>query len=140
MRLKSVSRALLVALFAVGLGTARAADRHIDVKPGVEDPHGQPDACLACHEKPEGDEKVGKPLPVVATCRGCHPTADMHPVNMTPTDVTPHAGWPLDNGQVVCSTCHVEPAHDPEKYANLPKPWHRGGPYPVITDFCYQCH
>jgi len=63
----------------------------------------------------------------------------MHPVDIRPEEVAIHGGWPLEDGVVTCATCHAEPAHGGE-YAALPKPWHRGGPYRRITEFCYQCH
>jgi len=120
-------------------GSARGADRAIDVLEGVPDPHGDPQACLACHKAGTDEDDPAYTLPIVQTCRSCHPTADMHPVEMRPEEVQVHAGWPLEKGLVTCATCHAEPAHG-GVYAQLPPPWHRGGPYKRITEFCYQCH
>lgn len=100
-------------------------------------PHGAPDACGSCHAPAETG--VGAPLPVVATCKGCHPTADMHPVGITPKKITVPPSFPLENGQVVCSTCHTEPAHGGTA-AELPAPWFRGGPYARVTELCTTCH
>lgn len=99
-------------------------------------PHGRDDACGACHQVEDGE--VGAPLPVVQTCRGCHPTADMHPVGMPPEHVRIAEGFPLEvDGTVTCATCHAEPAHgEPVGGA----PWFRGGPHDRIGSFCARCH
>ncbi len=102
-------------------------------------PHGAEDGCVACHAPAEGDEPAGAHLPVVETCRSCHPTADMHPVNVAPSEVTVPASFPLEGGLMACNTCHVEPAHSAE-FDDLLRPWFRGGPYENIGAFCYQCH
>jgi hypothetical protein len=108
-------------------------------RPGVVNPHGDPAQCTACHAPGASATAPGKALPIVETCRSCHPDADMHPVGMPPQDVHVPEGWPLEAGLVTCSTCHAEPAHGRE-LATLPSPWHRGGPYEPITGLCYQCH
>ena len=102
-----------------------------------EGPHGAPDGCPACHEPAE--EGVGPARPATPTCLGCHPTADMHPVGVKPVTTSIPAGWPLEDGAVTCATCHVEPAHegvDPQ----LPRPWHREGPYATSLELCARCH
>jgi hypothetical protein len=99
-------------------------------------PHGDPQGCVACHvEAPEG---TGAVKPIVETCRGCHPTADMHPVGIKPVDVPVVESWPLEDGLLTCATCHAEPAHGGEDV--LPPPYHRGGPYDSPLDLCYACH
>lgn len=125
---------LLGALLAGG-----SADRPVAAADAPANPHGDPAACTACHAPGASPSQPGAPLPVVQTCRSCHPTADMHPVGMAPSRVTVAAGWPLEDGKVTCATCHAEPAHGGEAAA-LPAPWHRGGPYPSVTRFCYACH
>jgi len=105
-----------------------------------DNPHGNPEGCLSCHAPADdGEEGVGAPLPIVATCRGCHPTADMHPVGIAPVDIQVPSHFPLEDGKLTCATCHVETAHGGEA-AKVPPPWHRGGPYPNLTDLCFQCH
>ncbi len=101
-------------------------------------PHGSPTACASCHAPAEAGG-YGAALPVVATCRGCHPTADMHPVGMVPNKVQVAKGFPLEDGAVVCSTCHAEPAHG-APHAALPPPFLRGGPYSRVTELCTTCH
>lgn len=135
-------RALLVAASAALLGilVAGAAEGGSPrATPGSKNPHGDPTACTSCHEASSDADGVGAALPVVATCRSCHPTADMHPVGMPPNKVHVPKDWPLEDGKVTCATCHVEPAHGAAEAA-LPSPWHRGGPYPSVTRFCYACH
>lgn len=102
-------------------------------------PHGSPTGCIECHATAPDGVSIGVPLPIVATCRGCHPTADMHPVGMPPDEVRVQKGWPLEDGKVTCATCHAEPAHGGEAAA-LEAPWHRGGPYARVEELCYQCH
>ena len=104
-----------------------------------QSPHGDPNACAACHAAPAAGQTVGAPLPIVATCRSCHPTADMHPVGMKPNKVQVAAGWPLEDGAVTCATCHAEPAHGGPAAALL-APYHRGGPYQNTLQFCNSCH
>lgn len=101
-------------------------------------PHGKADGCAACHDPATGGAKVGPARPALATCRSCHPDADMHPVDITPVNIKIADGWPLENGKVTCATCHAEPACD----ANRTKvsPWFRGGEPERKMDFCYRCH
>lgn len=134
-------RALLI-LLAVALALVTGATWAagvVDVKPGVSNPHGDPTACNACHAPGASPTEPGPALPIVATCRGCHPTADMHPVGMAPHNVKVPDSYPLEDGKVTCATCHAEPAHGGDA-AKLSAPWHRGGPYTQVTRFCYSCH
>ena len=124
--------ALLGAALALAGGSDGAAAERIN-------PHGSPDGCGSCHAPGASAAEPGAPLPIVATCRSCHPTADMHPVGMAPNKVPVAAGWPLEDGKVTCATCHSEPAHGGDAAA-LKAPWHRGGPYESVTRFCYSCH
>ena len=124
--LRLVGWALLAALPTVALA-----------KTPYDNPHGDPQGCLACHDNTEPGAVVTKPI--VATCRGCHPTADMHPVGVAPKTVRVPSGFPLEHGLVTCATCHTEPAHGSEA-ASLPSPWFRGGPYQRIDKLCFTCH
>lgn len=121
--------------FALALGFSRGGG----AAEAQKSPHGDPSGCLACHAPGASATEPGPALPIVKTCLGCHPTADMHPVSMAPNKVPVPHGWPLENGQVTCATCHAEPAHGGE-FTELKAPWHRGGPYPSVTRFCYACH
>ncbi len=122
----------LLLLFSL-LGPATAADTA-----SPDNPHGDPDACTACHAPAAPGEYAGAVLPIVATCRSCHPTADMHPVGVAPDEVPVPERFPLENGLVTCATCHVEPAHGGD--AMIPPPYHRGGPYKDVRQLCYSCH
>ena len=103
------------------------------------DPHGDPKACTACHAPAAAGQQVGAALPVVATCRGCHPTADMHAVDVAPVTIKVAPGFPLsEDGLLTCATCHAEPAHGGDEV--VPVPYHRGGPYADTLDLCFQCH
>ncbi|MBW2255151.1 MAG: hypothetical protein JRI25_11200 [Deltaproteobacteria bacterium] len=131
--------AILLLFGLVVPGGATPSDESGNEYEGVDNPHDDPEGCLACHTAGKTPELPASTLPIVETCRGCHPTADMHPVDIAPQEVTVASGWPLEDGQVTCATCHSEPAHGGD-FAELPSPWHRGGPYKRITEFCYQCH
>lgn len=120
-------------------GAALALGGGDGVASGPTNPHGDPTACTACHAPGATPTEVGAALPIVATCRGCHPTADMHPVGISPNHVKVADGWPLEEGKLTCATCHAEPAHGGDAAA-LQAPWHRGGPYPNVTRLCYSCH
>jgi hypothetical protein len=102
----------------------------------VRDPHGDPQACAACHEG--GPEAPGAALPIIETCTECHPDADMHPVGVEPQRIHVAEGWPLLEGQISCWTCHTEPACQAGEPAE--PPYLRGGPITRIQDFCYRCH
>lgn len=104
--------------------------------PEAVNPHGDPAGCGSCHELAGG--QVGAARPVDATCRSCHPTADMHPVAVAPAEVRVEQGWPLVDGLLSCWTCHVEPAHGGEE--GVVAPYHREGPYEPTTTLCYRCH
>lgn len=134
-------RALLAgAAAALGLAlTLGGGSEGVAAEAVAQSPHGAADGCLACHAPGGSPSEPGAPLPIVETCRSCHPTADMHPVGMAPNKVAVAAGWPLEDGKVTCATCHAEPAHGGDAAA-LARPWHRGGPYPSVTRFCYACH
>ena len=123
---------LSLSLLLAGCLSAEATERL------GKSPHGAKDGCAACHVG-VGAPGVGATKPIEATCRSCHPDADMHPVGMKPRTVKVAAGWPLEDGVVTCATCHAEPAHGGAA-ATLPSPWHRGGPYPTTTAFCASCH
>ncbi len=132
---------LVVASGLVALGTVGHASDEYE----GESPHGAEDQCTACHAPAPRGEAAGAVLPVVSTCRSCHPTADMHPVDLRPRDVPVPDGFPLEDGRMVCSTCHLEPAHRhvPEMVEQTPEvesPWHRGGPYANTLAFCNTCH
>ena len=129
---------MLLALAAVPMSLGTGATDAVGADE-TANPHGSRDGCLACHE-PDRPSLVGKALPVVKTCRGCHPTADMHPVDIVPKRVSIAAGFPLDEGgRMTCATCHDEPGHGAAEAA-LPGPWFRGGPYGSTTEFCHTCH
>lgn len=120
--------ALPVLAVALTLGSARAE--------APTNPHGAAEACASCHVSTDG--AVGAAKEVAASCYSCHPEETHHPMEMVPTEFHPPAGWPLEQGKVVCTTCHVEPAH--AGLSDAPSPYFRGGPYAVMTDFCFSCH
>jgi len=141
---RSTIRAVQMLLVAAGLVVAGTIGATAGEYEG-ENPHGAKDQCTACHEPAARGRSAGAVLPVVDTCRSCHPTADMHPVDLRPRDVHVPEQFPLEDGRMVCSTCHQEPAHRhvPELADQTPKldePWHRGGPYSTTLEFCNTCH
>ncbi len=130
------TRAALGALFAGGMLLATAPGVEATTRLGTS-PHGKADGCPACHQ-PGADGKPGAPRPATATCRECHPDADMHPVGVVPDKVPVAAGWPLEDGKLSCATCHAEPACD--KGRTPTAPWFRGGAVERKSEFCYRCH
>jgi hypothetical protein len=101
-------------------------------------PHAIPDGCPACHDPGAEPGSVGSPRPAIATCRGCHPTADMHSVGVLPVDTGIPHGWPLEQAAVTCATCHAEPACDSRRPTEAP--FLRGGPYQRPAQLCSRCH
>ncbi|MBT3218658.1 MAG: hypothetical protein HN348_06165 [Proteobacteria bacterium] len=101
----------------------------------IVNPHGSGAHCLSCHD---GGDEVGQPLPVVPTCRKCHPEADIHPVQIAPKEVFVPEDWPLEGGLVVCSTCHAEPSCDSSRAKETP--YYRGGYKGNARGFCFLCH
>lgn len=126
----AVSAFVLLALLFLPAGS-RATSRL-----GVS-PHEQAGACPVCHDS-GAEGTVGPPRPVEATCRSCHPDADMHPVGMSPREVHVAEGWPLEAGKLTCATCHAEPSCDDRR--GRVAPWFRGGNPERVMDFCYRCH
>lgn len=124
--------ALVAALLLVLVPTLGKATQRLGVSP-----HNQPDGCVACHD-PAAGPAPGAVRPVLATCYGCHPDADMHPVGMAPRDVRVADGWPLEAGKVTCATCHAEPSCDATR--GTVAPYFRGGNPAQTQDFCYRCH
>ncbi|MDP2310687.1 MAG: cytochrome c3 family protein [Pseudomonadota bacterium] len=100
-------------------------------------PHGQPGACAACHD-PTAGAAPGAVRPVDATCRSCHPDADMHPVGMEPQAIAIAPGFPLEAGVMTCATCHAEPSCDRAREGIAP--FLRGGNPDRKVDFCNRCH
>lgn len=133
-----MKRVLLLALVALPLSLATAVPNPAAADEPMN-PHGNRDGCVACH-LPDRPSLVGPVKPIVQTCRGCHPTADMHPVDIVPRRVNVPEGFPLDEGgRMTCATCHDEPGHGAAEAA-LPGPWFRNGPYGTTTEFCNTCH
>lgn len=122
---------LFAAAFLLLVPAGRATERI------GKSPHAQPDGCPACHDASAG-AAPGAVRPVIPTCLGCHPDADMHPVGMAPREVKVADGWPLENGKVTCATCHAEPSCDRSR--GTVRPWFRGGNPERKLDFCYRCH
>ena len=116
-------------------GLLLAAPPLVAVELEQSNPHDQADQCLVCHEDADG---VGQPLPVVATCRKCHPNTDIHPVQMPPEEVLVPPDWPLEGGMVVCSTCHAEPSCDDSRGRQIP--YYRGSYKGNARGFCFLCH
>lgn len=129
---------LAVALVALVALPAEADRRTGRARPGVDNPHDREDACQACHDPGTEGRKVGTARPSLVVCRDCHPTADMHPVEMAPDLVKVPEEWPLEDGKMVCATCHAEPSCEATRDKTIP--WLRGGTPKVRTDFCYRCH
>ncbi|MCK6501863.1 hypothetical protein L6R53_00420 [Myxococcota bacterium] len=128
----------LALLPLVGLALLGADSRELRREDGTRNPHGDPHACSDCHLAGPSPDQPGPYKPIIQTCRSCHPTADMHMVGEAPSTVRIAEGFPLHDGLVTCTTCHVEPAHGGDEV--VPAPYHRGGPYADVLDLCFQCH
>lgn len=115
----------------------------------VPNPHGNRFLCFACHPgkiKEGAEVPIGKDGEVGKLCNGCHGLDGVkkppHVVGVTSSSESTwrmdYLGYPLEDGKLICTTCHDEVSHrkpDPENPKFL-----RGGPYAVKDQFCYRCH
>jgi len=106
--------------------------------------------CLECHEKKPGEGveallKFGGDFTQLCKCHGYTPGTYIHPVDIEPTKEKKSripADFPLDNGKLVCTTCHdiyQQCVDDPDHRLLNPK-FLRGAPYPSRTTLCFKCH
>lgn len=112
------------------------------------DPHGSRQLCFACHAGRirEGEEvRFVSGRDNIKLCNGCHTRPGVrkapHVVDLTSSEGTwrmDYLGYPLNQGKLVCSTCHDEASHGKPDSAN--PNFLRGGPYPDVDKFCYRCH
>ena len=104
--------------------------------------------CFACHT---GRIREGEEVRFVAgrdnikLCNGCHTRPGVkkapHVVDVTSSEGTwrmDYLGYPLNQGKLICSTCHDEVSHGKPDPAN--PNFLRGGPYTDVDNFCYRCH
>ncbi len=108
-------------------------------------PHGGKMFCLACHpDTPQPGTPVALRFPgeSLRLCRRCHVGVEHHPLGVKSSPTT----WkmdvlrvPLENGAVVCISCHKPPeclgGTGPGNDHFL-----RGGPYNSVEEFCARCH
>ncbi|HWS15265.1 MAG TPA: hypothetical protein VN450_03635 [Candidatus Methylomirabilis sp.] len=114
----------------------------------VANPHGKRMFCYACHAGRirEGEEvRFTAGRDNIKLCNGCHTQPGVkkapHVVDVTSSEGTwrmDYLGYPLNQGKVICSTCHDEVSHGKPEPAN--PNFLRGGPYSDVDKFCYRCH
>ena len=114
----------------------------------VANPHGKRMLCFTCHTGRirEGEEvRFAAGRDNIKLCNGCHTQPGVkkapHVVDVTSSEGTwrmDYLGYPLNQGKLVCSTCHDEVSHGKPEPAN--PNFLRGGPYPDVDKFCYRCH
>lgn len=72
------------------------------------------------------------------------PTARHHPVDIAPpAAMRIPAELPLENGRVVCATCHGTEGIEyqaPDRFDPKAPDFLRGGPYANLTRLCHRCH
>jgi len=117
-------------------------------------PHWHADACDTCHvgELPTPENPLLKTAPGDELCLGCHDTDNesvcRHQSTIPATSdmqgrMPESFQMALDDGQVVCRTCHDLPAQclaerRSERSAN--PMFLRDGPFRQRSDSCYACH
>lgn len=117
-------------------------------KEKVPNPHGKKTFCYLCHPgriKEGAEVRLGEGRDNIKLCNDCHSRpgikASPHVVEATSSESTwrmDYLGYPLNQGKLICSTCHDEVSHGKADPAN-PK-FLRGGPYEDPEKFCYRCH
>jgi hypothetical protein len=117
-------------------------------KDRIPNPHGERSLCFACHPGRirEGTEvrfATGKDN--IRLCNECHlregVKRESHVVDVTSSEGTwrmDYLGYPLNQGKLICSSCHDEVSHGKRDPAN--PNFLRGGPYANPDKFCYRCH
>lgn len=114
----------------------------------VPNPHGDRSLCFSCHlgKIKEGEEvQFTKGRDSNDLCNDCHKKPNVKPaphvVDAVSTEGTwrmDYVGYPLNQGKLLCVTCHLEASQGKRDPAN-PK-FLRGGPYDEKDKFCYRCH
>lgn len=121
----------------------------------VPNPHGQREACIACHSgtPARGNLKL-RDADVNKLCNTCHAALSdhsyIHPTGMpVPKDMQQRLTKPFAaavdraRGTISCITCHDVPITClPERAGErgLNPRFFRGGPYRERSALCYQCH
>lgn len=114
----------------------------------VPNPHGDRTLCYTCHPgriREGGEIRLAGGRDVNRLCNGCHLQEGIrkapHVVDVTSSEETwrmDYLGYPLNQGKLICTTCHEEVSHGKPDPAN-PR-FLRGGPYGNPERFCYRCH
>jgi predicted CXXCH cytochrome family protein len=110
-------------------------------------PHRKSSLCLTCHA--DGKPSTLQAAAVVSVCQRCHGSGRIpgmsHPINKVPPGYSIPQGWPLVDGAMTCTTCHV-PGHTPGAIAGRPDEpagaLHllRGAVVGDRTAVCFRCH
>lgn len=102
--------AIAAGLFDVGRGEPPVSSA--STRPYSENPHWKADRCGSCHTMADGRPRPIPPGAVDAICLDCHDgkrgRRERHPMGRTFSGrqtVRPE-GWPLENGRLICATCH----------------------------------
>jgi len=114
----------------------------------VPNPHGKRMFCFTCHPGPIKDGvavRFAADGDNIRLCNECHLRPGVrgspHVAGVGASEGTwrmDYLGYPLNQGKLMCSTCHDEESHRKHDPAN-PK-FLRGGPYEDPEEFCYRCH
>ncbi len=134
--------------------TMTAALFSLTVTARDQNPHWQADACDACHVEasPTAENSVLRAAPDDGLCLGCHTaasgSASRHRSTLPVTDdmknrMPASLQMSLDDGRVVCETCHDLPAQclSTRRNEQLTNPMFvRDGPFRQRSDSCYLCH
>ena len=136
-------------IFITGLATAPA----IAEAAKSPSPHWRKNSCQACHleAQPTAGQAALKATPAQAVCSECHGKKGFS-VCRHRSDMTPESGRTsefddalqtgLDDGKVVCNTCHDMTPHCEldvkQRYRN--RSFLRGGPFDKRSQQCFGCH
>jgi hypothetical protein len=139
----------MMIIFMTGLAIAPA----IAEAAKSQSPHWRKNSCQACHVQvqPTADQATLNATPAQAVCKECHGKKGFsvcrHRSDITPEterladfDQAMRAG--LDDGKVVCTTCHDMAPHCAldvkQRYRNTS--FLRGGPFDKRGAECFGCH
>jgi predicted CXXCH cytochrome family protein len=111
-------------------------------------PHWRPDGCASCHTIRQGEVSPVSPKQADVICLGCHDgtraSAEPHPIGcvLKGSDLIKAPDWPLDDGRLVCLTCHdVLLGCDRSVRRSQTNPsFLRGPEVGDVSVFCATCH
>lgn len=140
----------LVAILLLGQVSIGGEKAIVKENPSVQNPHGDPGLCSACHAFGLGGRETlsfgGHISQLCESCHdGRHATHETHPVDLIPSGAIQEripSDFPLQEGRVTCLTCHdvAWRCTTEESATKSNRNFLRGAPGSDSLAFCFHCH